>query len=636
MRQEHAGTCRSSTLLREADPSTVDVAAPPQSLGQRFILLVVACGLALLLLGVGLKLAQRSLTGQVWKVGEGAILLKDLAFFREDLDEFLILGPGVFLADAPRARQQATSLLDRTRRHLADVRASTLAGQERDRIDRISTILAGIRSRAGGAGDIERDVFRMASLAGSIDAALRGSAADGMERLETRRTTFRAVSWAALLTGIVLLGCAIRWGIVNLVRPLGHLAEVNRDLARARDAAEVAVRTQRHFLANVSHEIRTPMTAIIGYADMLASEEDLDRGPSHRVEAIRAIAGNGNHLLTIINDLLDLSKIEAGQVTLEEMECPPAELVSEVITLMQGRARGKELALDIECATAIPGSIRVDPTRLRQVLVNLLDNAIKFTDEGRVDLVLRLEQDRSGEHRLFFSVRDTGIGMTAVQLQAVFEPFTQADASTTRRYGGTGLGLPICRRLVECMGGTLEASSLPGRGSKFTFHIPVGPLHGVSLVKDIHAVPDPVKPVISAVTAGNVTGSILLAEDGAESRRLFNFLLQDAGMDVTCAVNGSEAVDMAIRARDEGRMFDVVLMDIQMPVMDGHAATGWLRERHYEGPILALTANSMAGDRERCLEAGCDDYIVKPIGRDLFIEKVRRWVTIARSRRAAA
>jgi signal transduction histidine kinase len=424
-----------------------------------------------------------------------------------------------------------------------------------------------------------------------------------------------------------------------------HTANLELEAARAR--TEAAAQAKSDFLANMSHEIRTPMTAILGYADMLLGEEGLERAPLHRRVAIETIQRNGAHLLAVINDILDLSKIEAGKMTCESIECSIFEIVDDVVGLLEFRAKGKGLVLRSDFVGRLPARIHSDPTRLRQILLNLVGNAIKFTECGSV--TLRVSAACDGESTIVFEVIDTGIGLTPAQLSLLFRPFVQTDTSTTRRFGGTGLGLSICKRLAEMLGGDVGVISEPGRGSTFRVTINPGDLWGVRRISGEEArrraqmaaaskaieVRPPQPEQASSTAASAEPGSpaaapaeplrnrrILLAEDGPDNQRLISFLLRKAGAEVIIVDNGRAAVDAALEAARGGNPFDVVVTDMQMPIMDGYEATRALRSEGYRGPVVALTASAMTGDREKCLAAGCDDYAVKPIDKTRLIATV--------------
>ncbi len=392
--------------------------------------------------------------------------------------------------------------------------------------------------------------------------------------------------------------------VTAAIRDITERKRTEEELVRARESALSASRAKSEFLANMSHEIRSPMTAILGYADILAGSE---LSVEERAAYLETIRLNGAHLLSVINDILTLSKIEAGKMTVERIVFPPARLAGEVLALMHHRARDKGIAFEIIYQGLIPEHIESDPTRVRQILLNLLGNALKFTERGGVRLTIWMEGGR-----LAFAVADTGIGMTAEEQARLFQPFMQTDASTTRRFGGTGLGLTITRRLVEMLGGMIHVESVPGKGSTFTVTIDPGPLTGVPMV----AAPTDMQPLpaaAAAVAPVRLDCRVLLAEDGLDTQRLISFYLRKAGASVVLAENGQEARERAWEAEAVGQPFAVVLMDMQMPVLDGYRATEALRQAGYRRPIIALTAHAMEGERERCLGAGCDDYLSKPM-----------------------
>ncbi|MEC9372460.1 MAG: ATP-binding protein [Planctomycetota bacterium] len=392
----------------------------------------------------------------------------------------------------------------------------------------------------------------------------------------------------------------------------------------ARAAAEAANQAKSDFLANMSHEIRTPMTAILGYADLLVDQEQPE---ADRASAVETIRRNARHLLAIINDILDISKIEAGRMSIERIACSPAEIVSEVISLMQVRADEKGISLATEVCGAIPETITTDPVRLRQILLNLVGNAVKFTDSGGVRIIVRLDFSTDLRHpQLRLEVVDTGIGITQEQGQRLFQPFSQADSSMTRRYGGTGLGLAISRRLAEMLGGDITFDSVAGEGTSFICTVATGDLEGVPMMDQRDALTVRAGAAEDhAASNASTGGRILVAEDGPDNQRLLSFLLEKAGYEVDIAENGRIAVDMIHAASDSDREYIVTLMDMQMPVLDGYAATRLLRARGHDGPIIALTAHAMEGDRERCIEAGCDDYLTKPVDKPALLEMIDRY-----------
>jgi CheY-like chemotaxis protein len=374
----------------------------------------------------------------------------------------------------------------------------------------------------------------------------------------------------------------------------------------------------------MSHEIRTPMTAVLGYTDLLLDRKHGITNPDEVAEAVMTIKRNGTYLLELVNDILDLSKIEAGRLTVESVRVSPVELLADVRRLMGVRAQAQGLAFHLDLGTNVPETIETDPTRLRQIIVNLVGNAIKFTESGSVSLRM-LEIERDGNPWLQFSIEDTGIGMTQEQLTRVFQPFTQADSSTTRQYGGTGLGLTISTRLTQLLGGVLEADSEADRGSCFRISVPTGPLDGVARIADPlewleHRTPE----TDTTGKIGRLDCRVLVAEDGVDNQRLIRAILTPRVREIVLAENGQVAFELAMNAVIDGRPFDVILMDMQMPVLDGYEATRRLRMNGYEGPILALTAHAMEGNRDRCLEAGCDDFATKPINRTELLEKIAR------------
>jgi PAS domain S-box-containing protein len=414
-------------------------------------------------------------------------------------------------------------------------------------------------------------------------------------------------------------GQAVWDAVRRPVRMAGSLVDVHA-LRLADEQVRAALRSRSEFLANMSHEIRTPMTAILGFAEQLGEEA---LGEAQWRDAVATIRRNGDHLLTILNDILDLSKIEAGKLQVEQIECSPARVVAEVLQLLSARASDKGLVLQAIADGPIPVSIRSDPTRLRQILLNLVGNAIKFTTVGAVVVRLSVPPDGLERGRLCLAVADTGIGMTSEQQQRLFQTFQQADSSTTRRFGGTGLGLVICRRLAQMLGGDIEVASEVGAGSTFTVSVATGPLGGAPMQKDLAVVPAET-PAPESAPRVELPYRLLLAEDGRDNQRLVGELLRRCGAEVSVADNGAIAMHMVLAAEEAAMPFDLVLMDMQMPVLDGYTATQRLRTMGYRRPILALTANAMQSDRERCLAVGCDGFETKPIRRRSLLAAVLR------------
>ena len=403
-----------------------------------------------------------------------------------------------------------------------------------------------------------------------------------------------------------------------------RVAQRTAELEKARDAAEAANRAKSDFLANMSHEIRTPMTAILGYAELL-----LEDGQSPEVfhEHVNTIQRNGAHLLAIINDILDLSKIEAGKMTVERIECCPCEIIAELASLLRPRLRDKNLYFRVEYRGTIPVAIRTDPTRLRQILNNLVSNAVKFTESGGLRLVISLiEATKPAPAKLAFEVIDTGVGMSPIQLQRILRPFSQADESMTRRFGGTGLGLAISMRFAELLGGTIAVQSEQGRGSHFKLTVDAGPLAGVRRVANCREALMPAEHQATSDPEVSLAGvRVLIADDGKDNQLLISRILKKRAAEVAVADNGQIARDLALEADRAGRPFHVVLMDMQMPVLDGYLATQQLRDAGYSGPIIAVTAHAMRDDRQRCLDVGCNDYTVKPIDRRKLLSLIQEY-----------
>ena len=413
-----------------------------------------------------------------------------------------------------------------------------------------------------------------------------------------------------------------------------YLFKTVKDLELANQRGEAAVQAKSEFLANMSHEIRTPMTAILGYTDVLIEENS---GRRRNLDMLDVMKRNSEFLLKIINDILDLSKIEAGKMSTEQIECSPMAVVTDVVSLMQVRADGKGLSLIVEFTGALPEAVTTDPTRLRQILINLVGNAIKFTDSGSVRIKTRFvsgSQASNSVDLLEFQIIDTGVGMTDAAASKLFEAFSQADASVTRQFGGTGLGLSISKRLARILGGDITATSVPGSGSTFTVTIAAPLLPGCKMVTD---------PRLSVQNGHGIRRKerspsdlnetplaglrILVAEDGPDNQRLLSFLLKKAGGTAIMAENGRIACDAVRDAHERDESFDVILMDMQMPVLDGYRATRELRQQGVATPIIALTAHAMEEDRQKCLDAGCDDYATKPIDRPTLYATIIQHVT---------
>ncbi len=399
-------------------------------------------------------------------------------------------------------------------------------------------------------------------------------------------------------------------GFIELVEDISQRKQTEEFLKRAKEAAEAANRAKSEFLANMSHEIRTPMTAILGFSDLLASP---NLPCEEQREFLAGIQRNGRALLELISDILDLSRIEADRLTLDRIDYPLQKMIDDALSVVQVRSEQKGLALEVDYAFPLPETIHTDPVRLRQVLTNLTANAVKFTECGAVRIAVRCIQETDRPARIEFAISDTGVGIPADRVGELFNPFTQVDGSLTRRYGGTGLGLAISRRLAKALGGDVEVVSRFGEGSTFTLTIDAGPLEGVRMLQSPQASSAAKEDLSSTEHDVPLHGRLLLAEDVPDVYAVLRQVLRKMNLEVEIAEDGRLACEVAENSKAEGKPFDLILMDIQMPRMNGYEATRWLRQHGWQGPIVALTAHAMVGDREKCLEAGCDDYIVKPI-----------------------
>jgi PAS domain S-box-containing protein len=402
-------------------------------------------------------------------------------------------------------------------------------------------------------------------------------------------------------------------GVLASFDDVTDLEEKERELRKAVESADAANRTKSEFLANMSHEIRTPMNSILGFTDVLRRGFAADEATRQRY--LDTIHSSGKHLLELLNDILDLSKIEAGRLEVEHKACSPCELISQLLTMFAVPAQNRGISLEFTTAGPVPETILTDPTRLRQIIANLVGNAIKFTETGGVNIVARILPSHK-KPQLAIDVIDTGIGISPEGLSKIFNPFVQAESSVTRRFGGTGLGLTISHRFAAALGGDLTVTSELGRGSRFTVTLDTGPLDGIPLLdapqtqerltqsdnrsaKDLPKLPP---------------ACVLVADDGEANRQLITVILTRAGLHVETAENGAVAVQMA-----SSNPFDLILMDMQMPTLDGYAATTRLRQMGLSIPIVALTANAMKGDEERCRAAGCSAFVAKPVDIDALI-----------------
>jgi signal transduction histidine kinase/FixJ family two-component response regulator len=399
---------------------------------------------------------------------------------------------------------------------------------------------------------------------------------------------------------------------------LRELRETQQQLATAKAAAEASAAAKSAFVANTSHEIRTPLTAIIGFAETLLEQMGAGSEPG---QAAGAILRNGHHLLQLINDILDLSKIEAGRLEFARIPYSPADIVQDVATTMTLLARDKGLYFHVRASSPIPQRVLGDPARVRQALLNLCNNAVKFTDIGgvRVDV----DCDPTAE-RLRVRVQDTGIGIRAEDQDKLFQPFTQVEDAVSRRYGGTGLGLAITRQLIEGMGGRVSATSMVGKGSTFEVTVPTGPLQDVPMHEPRFDADLPLVEAAQGLTAIRLRGRVLVADDSRDNRLLIQHYLDQLGLQSVLVENGQQAVTTALASA-----FDLLILDIQMPGMSGVEALATLRSCGFGKPIVALTANVMPTDVERYRDSGFDACLGKPIDRRQFAQTLQRYLPAA-------
>jgi signal transduction histidine kinase/HPt (histidine-containing phosphotransfer) domain-containing protein/ActR/RegA family two-component response regulator len=400
-------------------------------------------------------------------------------------------------------------------------------------------------------------------------------------------------------------------GLLVVMLSVGIARYVTAYVTRQNAALSDAMAVKSRFLAIMSHEIRTPLTAITGFAELLLHPNT--RG-KQREEAIRTILRNGTHLHQVVNEILDLSKLEASRLNVENVEVHPLEVLDDVVSVLRMQAREKGLTLEVQRRFPLPAVIRTDPVRLKQILLNLGNNAIKFTEHGQIRITMSADPI---SRQLRIEVIDTGIGISRDELARLFHPFTQADASITRRFGGTGLGLYLSREMARLLGGEIEVQSKPHEGSCFTVVLDTGDIDPNTLLEAMpqtQATPD---TNTSAIDYQALGGRILLAEDTPDNQLLFATYLGKTCAQVECVDNGQAAVKAALAGE-----YDLVLMDMQMPVMGGLDAVQALRTAGFDKPIIMLTANAFKEDHARCLEAGCNGFISKPVRLAAFLESV--------------
>ncbi len=425
------------------------------------------------------------------------------------------------------------------------------------------------------------------------------------------------------------LPAAIDNMIQDLANSRSRLLKQSDELEIEREKAIQASRAKSEFLANMSHELRTPLTGILGFADVIA--DDIEDAAA--LEGLGVIRECGDHLLELINNILDLSKIEADQMAIEEIRFSPAQVIEEVVSLLGPKVDSTKIAFSVSYLGPIPETIHSDPTKLKQIILNILGNSLKFTQAGSIDIeVSHVVDGESSSLRI--DIVDTGIGMTSEVAATLFKPFTQAHSSTTREFGGTGLGLSISRRMAQLLTGDIViAETSPGIGTRFSITIATGSLEGVAIHEREFGTSEPQDSWRDLEGDGKTRRfdglRVLLADDNGYNRRLIRAMLERAGATVSLAENGKSAIASALHAEDKEEPFDVVLMDMRMPEMDGFCATEILCSRNYERPIIALTANAMSGDKDRCLKSGCVDYQSKPIERSSLFAAIDRATRLA-------
>jgi len=544
-------------------------------------------------------------------------------------DEELSMSAAVFAATGdPRWEQRYRASERALQGALDEVRA--LMAETGDEvplreIDGVRILLGQIDLRAKQLGVSAAERNAPAVFPGEIYGELKRLYIEGTKkmddqlRLASESTLERAASHSRLHI-LFLLGLLPVLGGVWL-HMLRVLHQTRSAMKVARRELEGVVEERERFLSRMSHALRSPLTSVLGYTDLLL---DTDLSDEERAEYLGVVRRNGEDVLTILGDLLDLAQLQTGKGSFEFIEISPFEIVDEVWRFTRDQAAERSLDFVVEYQGKLPTKISTDLERVRQVLVTLVSNAIQFTESGGIRIVSRLLEDKNGRHALEFKAIDTGIGMTPVQLREVFDAYSRVGKSPRCSSGGTGLGLAISRELARRLGGDLTLESAPGKGTCVTFTIDVGTLEGVELVEGavLSTSSEHASSTARPETIGGLRGRLLVAEDTEDVRHFLESVLRQVGFEVETAENGEIAYQKSVAAWDAGQPFDVVLMDMQMPILSGLDATGRLRERGYTSPIIALTSHALKGDREMCIQGGCDGYTTKPIDRQHLLTTI--------------
>ncbi|MEY4669748.1 MAG: hypothetical protein RL518_2447 [Pseudomonadota bacterium] len=420
------------------------------------------------------------------------------------------------------------------------------------------------------------------------------------------------IAWASVKAAAINSTDTVS-GWVGTVEDITARLKADSELVEAKQSAEAATHAKGQFLANMSHEIRTPLTAIIGFAEALRDER---KHTPDELHCLDVILSNGRHLLDIINGILDLSKIDAGALTIERTSCNLVEVIEEIRLMFVPRIVEKALSFSVKYEWPLPAHIITDPLRLKQVLINLLSNAIKFTDNGWIELTVSFD---STTKRVGFTIADSGIGIAPEQIEKLFKPFSQANESITRQFGGTGLGLTISSHLVHALGGTIEVTSAPGHGSTFSFCIAPELDNAASLINELPAEEAPSEQ--SRIVQPRLSGRVLFADDALDNRRLVDHLLRKVGVEPVLVEDGQEAITTAL-----AQEFDLILLDVQMPNVDGLSAARTLRNAGVRTPIVSLSAGAFTSDVLKAIDAGCSMHLAKPFTRESFFGMLQRFL----------